>query len=129
MITLRSLLNKKNIEYKKQNMSYLDEWFNEIIDVPLSKLLVGDIARLIRQQAFICEILPYALNILSSDPLAGDSYDGQLISSLATLTKGDIKKCSFNFNEINMIINKIDKSLLSSELLSDIQKINSFSSI
>lgn len=129
MITLRSLLNKKNIEYKKQNMTYLDEWFNEIIDVSLSKLLVGDIAPLIRQQVFICEILPYALNILSSDPLAGDSYDGQLISSLATLTKGDIKKCSFNFNEINMIINKIDKSLLSSELLIDIQKINSFSSI
>lgn len=49
-------------------MSYLDEWFDEIIDIPLSGLLVGDITRLIRQQVFICEILPYALNILSLDP-------------------------------------------------------------
>lgn len=127
MMTLRTLLNQKNIEYKKQNQSYLDEWFDEIIDIPLSKLLVGDIARLIRQHVFIDEILPYALTILSSDPLAGDSYDGQLISSLATLNKGDIEKCSFDFSEISEILNKIDKSSLSRELLNDIQKINSFS--
>lgn len=126
-MTLRTLLNQKNIEYKKQNISPLDEWFDEIIDIPLSKLLVGDIARLIRQHVFIDEILPYALTILSSDPLAGDSYDGQLISSLATLNKGDIEKCSFDFSEISEILNKIDKSSLSRELLNDIQKINSFS--
>lgn len=127
MMTLRTLLNQKNIEYKKQNQSYLDEWFDEIIDIPLSKLLVGDIARLIRQHVFIDEILPYSLTILSSDPLAGDTYDGQLISSLATLNKSDIEKCSFDFSEISEILNKIDKSSLSRELLNDIQKINGFS--
>lgn len=127
MMTLRALLKEKNIEYKKQNMSYLDEWFDEIIDIPLSELLVGDISRLIRQQVFICEILPYALNILSLDPLAGDSYDGQLISSLATLTTSDIEKCSFSFDGIKTIINQMDKSLLDTNLLVDIQKINTFS--
>ncbi|GAA5107812.1 hypothetical protein GCM10023211_09320 [Orbus sasakiae] len=126
MMTLRALLKEKNIEYKKQNMSYLDEWFDEIIDIPLSELLVGDISRLIRQQIFICEMLPYALNLLSLDPLAGDSYDGQLISSLATLTTNDIEKCSFSFDEIKKIINQIDKSLLDNNLLTDIQKINTF---
>lgn len=127
MMTLRTLLNQKNSKYKKQNQSYLDEWFDEIIDIPLSKLLVGDIARLIRQHVFIDEILPYSLTILSSDPLAGDTYDGQLISSLATLNKSDIEKCSFDFSEISEILNKIDKSSLSRELLNDIQKINGFS--
>lgn len=127
MMRLRDFFKEKNIEYKKQNTSYLDEWFNEIIDIPLSELSVGDISRLIRQQVFICEILPYALNILSLDPLAGDSYDGQLISSLATLRKSDIEKCPFSFNEIKIIINQIDRSVLDKGLLDDIQKINTFS--
>lgn len=105
----------------------IDEWFDEIIDIPLSGLLVGDITRLIRQQVFICEILPYVLNILSLDPLAGDLYDGQLISSLATLTTSNIEKCSFSFDGIKKIINQIDKSLLDTNLLVDIQKINTFS--
>lgn len=127
MMTLRALLKEKILNIKNKICLIIDEWFDEIIDIPLSELLVGDISRLIRQQVFICEILPYALNILSLDPLAGDSYDGQLISSLATLTTSDIEKCSFSFDGIKKIINQIDKSLLDTNLLLDIQKINTFS--
>ncbi|MGG5217605.1 MULTISPECIES: contact-dependent growth inhibition system immunity protein [Rahnella] len=128
MTTFRDRLMAKGCNYEPNARSSLDEWFSSIVDVPLDKLDVGDIARAIRQNLFLGDVLPRAEAILQGDPLAGDDYDGQLISSIASLSPNEAKSVLPYLKRISLILNQLDKSDFNERLLLDIKKIDQLTS-
>ena len=124
MTTFRELLLINKIDYKRNNHSSLDEWFNGILDIPLDELDVGDVARAIRQDLFLAEILPRAEVILRQDPLAGEDYDGQLISSIASLDSNKARSVLPALRRISYFLNQLDKSIFDNKLIEDIEKID-----
>lgn len=127
MTTFRELLLINNSNYEPNSRSSLDEWFSGILDVPIDELEVGDVARAIRQDIFLEDILPKAEIILQKDPLAGEDYDGQLISSIASLNHGEIKSALPSLQRISSFLNQLDKTSLDSQVIMDIAKINKLS--
>lgn len=127
MTTFRELLLINNHHYEPSNRSSLDEWFSNILDIPLDKLDVGDIARAIRQGLFLSEVLPKAEIILKQDPLAGEDYDGQLISSIASLNRDEIKSALPFFRSISFFLNQLDKTNIDNQIITDIEKIDKLS--
>ncbi|QYM97695.1 hypothetical protein FGI04_18045 [Dickeya ananatis] len=123
MITFRKLIDDINKEQESDQQSPLEVWFESVLDVPIDSLAVEDLCRAIRQKICIEQLMPRVLAVLTEDPLAGEYYDGELISSLSTLGNDDLKNQKDVFFEIIKIINQIDVSDLDSELKSDILKI------
>lgn len=127
MTTFRELLQLRDSTYEPNNRSSLDEWFSSVLDVPLDKLEVGDVARAVRQSLFLPEILPKAEAILRNNPLSGEDYDGQLISSIASLERGDINDALPSFLSICSYLAQIDKTDFDKQVLIDIEKIEKLS--
>ncbi|MCO7263926.1 contact-dependent growth inhibition system immunity protein [Dickeya zeae] len=123
MITFRKLIDDINKDQESDQQSPLEVWFESVLDVPIDSLAVEDLCRAIRQKICIEQLMPRVLAVLTEDPLAGEYYDGELISSLSTLGNDDLKNQKDVFFEIIKIINQIDFSDLDSELKSDILKI------
>ncbi|UYA60502.1 hypothetical protein NAL19_2367 [Pectobacterium sp. F1-1] len=127
MTTFRELLLISNSDYEPNENSSLDEWFSSVIDVSLDELGVGDVARAIRQDLFLADVLPKAEIILKQDPLAGDDYDGQLISSISSLNSDEIKVALPCFQRISSFLNQLDKNNLDGQIVMDIEKIEKLS--
>lgn len=127
MTTFRSLLLINNSNYEPNSRSSLDEWFSSILDIPIDELDVGDVARAIRQGLFLAEVLPKAEVILRKDPLAGEDYDGQLISSIASLNYDEIKSALPSLQNISTFLNQLDKTDFDSQVVRDIEKIDKLS--
>lgn len=127
MTTFRELLLINKVDYKKNNHSSLDEWFSKILDVSFDKLDVGDVARAIRQDLFLAEILPRAEFILRQDPLAGEDYDGQLISSIASLDSNEARSVLPTLLRISSFLNELNKSNFGNQIIEDIEKIDKIS--
>ncbi|KAF6658487.1 hypothetical protein HFD91_13675 [Enterobacteriaceae bacterium EKM102V] len=127
MTTFRELLLIKNSNYVPNNLSSLDEWFSGVLDVSLDELEVGDVARAIRQELFLEEILPIAEVILRQDPLAGEDYDGQLISSIASLNSSEVKTVLPSLRSISSFLNQLDKTIFDNMNITDIKKIDKLS--
>ncbi|MFJ5316431.1 contact-dependent growth inhibition system immunity protein [Pectobacterium versatile] len=127
MTTFRELLLISNSNYESNENSSLDEWFGSIIDISLDELGVGDVARAIRQDLFLADILPKAEVILKQDPLAGEDYDGQLISSISSLNSDEIKVALPCFRRISSFLNQLDKNKFDSQIVMDIEKIEKLS--
>lgn len=93
-MNFRELEGKESVGWlSEENPSALTEWYLSVRDTPLAELGVGDICRSLRQSLFVREILPVAVELLNNDVLAGERYDGELISAIASLDvsffKGD----------------------------------------
>lgn len=73
--------------------SSLSDWYRSVREIPIADLDLGDLCRAVRQRLFIAHVLPIAVSYLETDVLAGDDYDGQLISSLHALTQVDWRNC------------------------------------
>lgn len=127
MTTFRSLLLINNSNYEPNSRSSLDEWFSSILDIPIDELDVGDVARAIRQGVFLAEVLPKAEVILRKDPLAGEDYDGQLISSIASLNYDEIKSALPYLQNISSFLNQLDKTDFDGQVVMDIAKIDKLS--
>ncbi|MDC9817935.1 contact-dependent growth inhibition system immunity protein [Pectobacterium polonicum] len=127
MTTFRELLLISNSNYEPNKRSSLDEWFSGILDVSLDELDVSDVARAIRQDLFLAAVLPKAEIILKNNPLAGDDYDGQLISSIASLNSEKIKVALPCFRRVSSLLNQLDKNSLDAQLVMDIEKIEKLS--
>jgi hypothetical protein len=69
--------------------SPLTDWYRSIRNVPIAEMELGDLCRAIRQRLFIAHVLPVAVTSLATDVLAGDDYEGQLLSSLKVLIHDD----------------------------------------
>ncbi len=124
MTTFRILIGNINKSNGISQKSSLEEWFERILDMPIEDLEVEDVCRAIRQKICIDQLLPKILTILKEDPLAGEFYDGELISSLSTITENDLKINKETFIEIRGVINELDPSDISDDLRKDISKIN-----
>lgn len=124
MTTFRILIGNINKSNDISQKSSLEEWFERILDMPIEDLEVEDVCRAIRQKICIDQLLPKILTILKEDPLAGEFYDGELISSLSTITENDLKINKETFIEIRDVINELDPSDISDDLRKDISKIN-----
>lgn len=127
MTTFRELLLINNSNYEPNDRSPLDEWFKDILDIHLEELEVGDVARAIRQDLFLAEILPKDEIILRQDPLAGEDYDGQLISSIASLNSNEAKAVLPYLLRISSYLNQLDKALFDNQNITDIEKIEKLS--
>lgn len=60
----------------------LPAWYRSVWHTPLNELTLHDICRACAQNIHAEHIVPIAVEILQSDPLAGDMYEGHLLSSL-----------------------------------------------
>jgi hypothetical protein len=112
MITFRKLIGNINKTKGTDQQSPLEKWFERVIDIPLEELSVEDLCRAIRQEICIDQLMPRALEILTEDPLAGEYYDGELISALATVKMMNLKDHIASFQKAKALINKIDTSTL-----------------
>ena len=63
----------------------LPAWYRAVREIPLEQLSVEDICKACRQQIHLDHVVPIALGILRSNPLAGEMYDGELIASLKSV--------------------------------------------
>ncbi len=63
----------------------LVQWFASVYETPLADFTHGDLARACRQRTFYDHVVPYALAVLRKNPLAGELYDGELLTALLRL--------------------------------------------
>jgi hypothetical protein len=63
----------------------LQNWFACMYDVPLEAFTDFDLARSVRQNIHIEAVMPYCLQSLMRNPLAGKLYDGELLSAIMRL--------------------------------------------
>ena len=63
----------------------LPAWYRAVRHIPIEELTTEDICRACRQQIHLEYVVPTALRMLQSDPLAGEQYDGELFASLRSV--------------------------------------------
>ncbi|WP_429055701.1 contact-dependent growth inhibition system immunity protein [Aeromonas jandaei] len=124
MTTFRKLIGNINVTKNPIQQSSLELWFERVIDIPFEELSVEDICRAIRQKLCIEQLISRVLEVLADDPLAGEYYDGELISALSTIKIEDVKKQRDSFIKIKEIINKIDVSDINDDLKKEMFIIN-----
>jgi hypothetical protein len=63
----------------------LPTWYRAVREIPIEELEPEDICKACRQQIHIGHVVPIALRVLQSEPLAGEMYDGELLASLKSI--------------------------------------------
>lgn len=124
MMTFRKLTGNINVNMEPNQQSSLEQWFEHVIDIPIDELTVEDLCRAIRQRLCIDQLMTRALKVLSEDPLAGEYYDGELISALSMIKEEDLKDQKNTFVQIKQLINQLSLSDINKDLRNDIEKIN-----
>ncbi|MEP8983587.1 contact-dependent growth inhibition system immunity protein [Enterobacter cloacae] len=124
MITFRKLIGNINVTKEPDQQSPLELWFERIIDVPIEELTVKDLCRAIRQKLCIDQLMPRVLEVLTEEPLAGEYYDGELITALSTIKAEDLRGQKNTFTQIRQLINQLSPSDINDDLRKDILKIN-----
>lgn len=124
MITFRKLIGNINVTKEPDQQSPLELWFERIIDVPIEELTVEDLCRAIRQKLCIDQLMPVVLEVLTEEPLAGEYYDGELITALSTIKAEDLRGQKNTFTQIRQLINQLSPSDINDDLRKDILKIN-----
>ena len=62
--------------------SALKDWYISVRDVPVPDMSIFDLARACRQNLFLEAVVPISIQTLGQDVLAGELYDGELVSAL-----------------------------------------------
>lgn len=124
MTTFRKLAGNINVPSESKEASSLDVWFKQVADIPIKDLSVKDLCRAIRQGLYIDLLMPRVMAVLTADPLAGEYYDGELISALSMIKEKDIKDHKDVFIEIKQLLNEVTSSNIDNDLIKDIEKIN-----
>jgi hypothetical protein len=60
-------------------------WYRAVHNTPITELGIEDICRACRQKIHLEHTVPRALELLRTDPLAGDMYEGELLVSLKSV--------------------------------------------
>lgn len=63
----------------------LEEWYDSVRQLPITQLSVGDLAKACRQNVWIEQVVPVAVEVLKNDPQAGELYDGELVVALKSI--------------------------------------------
>jgi hypothetical protein len=124
MITFRKLIGNINVTKEPDQQSPLELWLERIIDVPIEELTLEDICRAIRQKLCIDQLMPRGLEVLTEEPLAGEYYEGELITALSTIKAEDLRGQKNTFTQIRQLINQLSPSDINDDLRKDILKIN-----
>ncbi|WP_313689570.1 contact-dependent growth inhibition system immunity protein [Pantoea sp.] len=123
MTTFNALLRAQNIYDWPTDRSSLDSWFFGILDIPLDELSVGDLARSIRQNLFLEQVLPKAEVYLRDDVLAGEHYEGELLYAISLLSKTQANPVLTNLNQISDYLSTLDKAGFDSQAIESIERI------
>lgn len=92
--------------------------------MPIEELIVEDLCRAIRQKLCIDQLMPRGLEVLTEEPLAGEYYEGELITALSTIKAEDLRGQKNTFTQIRQLINQLSPSDINDDLRKDILKIN-----
>jgi hypothetical protein len=88
----------------------LSKWYKGIVKKRLRDLTDGDIATLIRQQKHLAYVVPYALTRLQEDPIIGDLYTSEVLTSLLAIEQ-DFWKANISLKaKVMEFIDGLDKS-------------------
>ena len=66
----------------------LEEWYDSVRQLPITQLPAGDLAKACRQNVWIDQVVPVAVEVLKNDPQAGELYDGELVVALKSILPG-----------------------------------------
>ncbi|MBR6242772.1 MAG: hypothetical protein IKQ90_04680 [Ruminococcus sp.] len=94
-------------------------WYNDVLEKTEDELTVGDIGRMLRQRIFSKVAIRRAIEILSSDPFAGEMFEGQLMYNLYNAKPKYL--CQF-YKEAGEMLRKAEKALLTHEWESEESK-------
>ncbi len=64
----------------------LPAWYRAVRETTLNRLSLEDISKALRQRIHPEVVVPLALHLLTSNPLAGELYDGELLASFKGVT-------------------------------------------
>ncbi len=104
-------MDKKTIK-ELYNCSYIEEngyiyplqkWYNELIDKYTSEITVVDVLKMIRQRELIDLAILKSIDFLKYNSLAGELYDGELLTKLYTVNNNTLQGY---FDEIRDILSK-----------------------
>jgi hypothetical protein len=65
----------------------LPAWYRTVCDIPIDELGVEDICKACRQKIHLDHTVQRALRLLRTDPLAGESFDGELLAALKSVPR------------------------------------------
>jgi hypothetical protein len=63
----------------------LPAWYRRVWEIPLERFELEDICRACRQGIHLAYVVPFAVELLQKDALAGEMYDGELLNSLLSV--------------------------------------------
>ncbi len=84
----------------------LPAWYRAVREIPLEELGIEDICKACRQQIHLEHIIPMALRMLQSNPLAGEMYDGELLVSLKSVPAEYWQKCGEDAATLKEVVEK-----------------------
>ncbi|MCR6096145.1 hypothetical protein HXA31_07935 [Salipaludibacillus agaradhaerens] len=93
---------------REQDNSPLDEWYNTLINKDVNEIDVFDLCKMIRQNILIDLAVNKATEVLRTNPLEGDVYDGQLIKLLYSIDYKEIKE---HTNSLQKILQKVKQTI------------------
>jgi hypothetical protein len=97
----------------------LPAWYRAVRDIPLRELSVEDLSKANRQQIHPDHIVPTTLELLQSNPLAGEMYDGELFVSLKSVPP---EYWSGHLNETEALKSVIGSALQADATTDDVRK-------
>ena len=68
--------------------SPLEAWYERVRDKQLAEFSDEDLAKSCRQELFLDFVVPFAVERIETDPLAGELYDGELLEAVALIMRG-----------------------------------------
>jgi len=102
----------------------LPAWYRAIRETPLEELTVEDIAKACRQQIHVEHVVPIALRLLQSEPLAGEMYDGELLVSIKSVPTDFWSAHKTEAAALKSICDELSKREgLSADLLQDVAEL------
>ena len=97
----------------------LAAWYRSVREMPLDELTVEDISKAVQQNLHLEYVVPLALRLLESEPLAGELYDGELLVSLKAVPK---RYRSQHRNEQPSLKSVVEAALQSEETTEDVRR-------
>ncbi|MBO4456289.1 MAG: hypothetical protein J5802_01070 [Butyrivibrio sp.] len=79
MSRLIKCIFENEVEIQGDSLAPLELWYNEMINKKIEELSILDISRMLRQNVLMPLAMSKAMEILISNPLDGEMYDGDLL--------------------------------------------------
>lgn len=99
--------DKKSLE----SQYALDNWYSQFINKSVDDINVQDISRMLSQNILIDLGIEKAIEMLRSDPLSGEKYEGHLLEVLYSVETYD----SENTKKIRLLLYEIKEELFTLE--------------